>query len=64
MGADGAGARAGCAPSCPRSLLSADTRKAEVARRALVEGADLINDVGGLRDPAMVGWWRRPAAQW
>lgn len=38
----------------PGIVISADTRKAEVARRALAEGADLINDVGGLRDPAMV----------
>lgn len=33
--------------------LSVDTRHAEVARRALDAGADLINDVEGLRDPAM-----------
>lgn len=37
----------------PGAILSVDTRKAEVARRALAEGADLVNDVGGLRDPAM-----------
>ena len=37
-----------------RPLLSVDTRKAEVARRAAAAGADLINDVSGLtRDPAM-----------
>lgn len=34
-------------------LLSIDTRKAEVARVALTAGADLVNDVTGLRDPAM-----------
>ena len=34
--------------------LSVDTRKAEVARRALEAGADLVNDVSGLRfDAAM-----------
>jgi len=37
----------------PTAVISIDTRKAEVARRALGEGADLINDVGGLRDPEM-----------
>jgi dihydropteroate synthase len=35
-------------------LISVDTRRAEVARVALSAGAHLINDVGGLRDPAMV----------
>ncbi len=35
--------------------LSIDTRKAEVARAALAGGADLINDVSGLADPAMAG---------
>jgi dihydropteroate synthase len=33
--------------------LSVDTRKAEVARRALAAGADLINDVSALGDPGM-----------
>jgi dihydropteroate synthase len=38
----------------PRPLLSVDTRKAEVARRAAAAGADLINDISGLtHDPAM-----------
>jgi dihydropteroate synthase len=38
----------------PRPLLSVDTRKAEVARRAARAGADLINDISGLtHDPAM-----------
>lgn len=32
------------------ALISVDTRKAEVASRALEAGADLINDVGGLAD--------------
>ncbi len=35
------------------ALVSIDTRKAEVARAALAAGADLVNDVTGLRDPAM-----------
>ncbi len=34
--------------------LSVDTRHAETARVALEAGADIINDVNGLRDPAMV----------
>ena len=33
--------------------ISVDTRSPEVARHALEAGADLVNDVGGLRDPAM-----------
>ncbi|HTT35232.1 MAG TPA: dihydropteroate synthase [Thermoplasmata archaeon] len=33
--------------------ISVDTRSAEVAERALASGADWVNDVGGLRDPAM-----------
>ncbi len=33
--------------------ISVDTRKAEVARVALAAGADLINDVSALGDPAM-----------
>jgi dihydropteroate synthase len=36
-------------------VLSVDTRKAEVARAALDAGADLINDVSALGDPAMAG---------
>lgn len=38
----------------PGATLSVDTRKAEVARRALDAGAELINDVGGLRDPELL----------
>jgi dihydropteroate synthase len=34
-------------------LVSVDTQKPEVARVALDMGADLINDVSGLRDPEM-----------
>lgn len=33
--------------------ISVDTQKAEVARRALSAGADIVNDVSGLADPAM-----------
>lgn len=36
------------------ALISVDTMKAEVARAALDAGADIINDVGGMRDPEMV----------
>ena len=34
-------------------LISIDTRKAAVARAALEAGADIVNDVTGLSDPAM-----------
>jgi dihydropteroate synthase len=33
--------------------LSVDTRKGEVARQALAAGADLVNDVSALADPAL-----------
>jgi dihydropteroate synthase len=33
--------------------ISVDTRKAEVARAVLAAGAELVNDVSALRDPAM-----------
>jgi dihydropteroate synthase len=33
--------------------ISVDTRKAAVARAALAAGADLVNDVSGLADPAL-----------
>ncbi len=35
-------------------VISIDTMKSTVARAALHAGADLVNDVTGLRDPAMV----------
>lgn len=35
-------------------LISVDTRRPDVAREALRAGAHMINDVGGLRDSAMV----------
>ncbi|MDF1505591.1 dihydropteroate synthase [Roseisolibacter sp. H3M3-2] len=38
----------------PDAVISVDTTKAAVARAALAEGADVINDVSGLRlDPAL-----------
>jgi 2-amino-4-hydroxy-6-hydroxymethyldihydropteridine diphosphokinase/dihydropteroate synthase len=37
-----------------RPLISVDTYHAETARRALRAGVDIINDVGGLSDPAML----------
>lgn len=38
----------------PDGLISIDTRRPEVAKAALEAGANLINDVSGLRDPLMV----------
>lgn len=38
----------------PAMPLSVDTRKGTVARAALDAGADLVNDVGGLTDPALI----------
>jgi dihydropteroate synthase len=35
-------------------VISVDTRKPEVAAAAIGAGAHIVNDVGGLRDPAMV----------
>jgi len=37
----------------PEGLISIDTRHPEVARRALEAGADMVNDVSGLRNPVM-----------
>lgn len=34
--------------------ISVDTCKPEVARQALLAGASIVNDISGLRDPAMV----------
>jgi dihydropteroate synthase len=36
------------------ALISVDTMKAGVARAAVEAGADIVNDVNGFRDPAMV----------
>ncbi len=38
----------------PRLCVSIDTSKPEVARRALGEGARVINDIGGFRDGQMI----------
>ena len=38
----------------PRIRLSIDTRHAEVARAALDAGADIVNDITGLRSPGML----------
>ncbi|MCE1195182.1 dihydropteroate synthase [bacterium] len=35
------------------AVLSVDTRRASVARAALAEGADIVNDIGALGDPGM-----------
>lgn len=37
----------------PQMLISVDTRHAAVAAKALEAGADIINDITGLADPAM-----------
>ena len=37
----------------PDGLISIDTRRADVARAALDAGANMVNDVSGLRDPEM-----------
>lgn len=39
----------------PEGVISVDTRSAEVARRALAAGAQVVNDVSALADPAMAG---------
>ena len=41
------------------AAISVDTRKAEVASAALASGADLINDISGLADPALAATVRR-----
>jgi len=38
----------------PEICISIDTRRAEVARRALESGADMVNDVSAMGDPEMV----------
>ncbi len=37
-----------------KPVLSVDTRRAEIAERAIERGANLINDVSGLSDPRMI----------
>jgi dihydropteroate synthase len=45
-----------------KCAISIDTYKAEVAEAALEAGAEIVNDVGGLRDPAMAGVAARAGA--
>ncbi|MGA3170246.1 MAG: dihydropteroate synthase [Chthoniobacteraceae bacterium] len=45
-----------------RCAISVDTYKAEVAEAALEAGAEIVNDVGGLRDPAMAALAARTGA--
>ena len=47
-----------------RPLISVDTRHAEVARRALALGADIVNDVSGLTTPEMIELAATREAQW
>jgi len=42
--------------------ISVDTYKPEIADKALAAGANIVNDVGGLRDPAMLAVLRRHEA--
>jgi dihydropteroate synthase len=43
----------GLREACPEARVSIDTWQPEVAAVALAEGADLVNDVSGLRDPEL-----------
>lgn len=45
-----------------KAALSVDTRRASVARAALDEGADMVNDISGLADPLMAGIAARAGA--
>jgi 2-amino-4-hydroxy-6-hydroxymethyldihydropteridine diphosphokinase/dihydropteroate synthase len=47
-----------------RPLISVDTYHAETARRALDDGVDIINDVGGLTAPAMLELAATQGADW
>jgi len=47
-----------------RPLLSLDTRHPEVAEKGLNLGVDIINDVGGLTSPGMVGLARDSGKDW
>lgn len=47
-----------------RPRLSVDTRRSEVAERALELGADWINDVSGLAEPAMLALARKSTSDW
>ncbi len=44
------------------AVVSVDTRKAEVARAALDEGADIVNDIAALSDPGMTALVARTGA--
>ena len=46
----------------PGACVSVDTASARVAERALAAGARVVNDVSGLRDPAMAGVVARAGA--
>jgi dihydropteroate synthase len=48
--------------SALKCAISIDTYKADVAEAALEAGAEIINDVGGLRDPAIAGLAARTGA--
>jgi len=47
-----------------RPLVSVDTYHPETARLALERGIDIINDVGGLTDPAMIELAQSSDADW
>ena len=47
-----------------RPLLSLDTRHPEVAEKGLKLGVDIVNDVGGLTDPAMIALARGSGRDW
>jgi dihydropteroate synthase/2-amino-4-hydroxy-6-hydroxymethyldihydropteridine diphosphokinase len=51
-------------PQRLRPLISVDTYHAETARRALALGVDIINDVGGLTNPAMLELAATHDADW
>jgi len=46
----------------PGVVISIDTRKAEVAAAAMGEGASIVNDISGGRDPQMFGVVRQTGA--
>ncbi|MDP6661995.1 MAG: dihydropteroate synthase, partial [Candidatus Thalassarchaeaceae archaeon] len=45
----------GIRDSRPDACISIDTRRSEVAQKALGAGADMVNDVSSLGDPDMLG---------
>jgi 2-amino-4-hydroxy-6-hydroxymethyldihydropteridine diphosphokinase/dihydropteroate synthase len=47
-----------------RPAISVDTYRVETARRALELGVDIVNDVGGLGDPAMIELAAEGSADW